>query len=357
MLIQVITTQKYFTRGFNDFYPLFKWKNEFGSQGIKFRFCNSFESLKSNAEIVIIDYRYLSSIGDRTERDRNNIIKKVELLKKNSKVILFDTGDGTGSRCFWLTPFVDLHWKKQMLKNKSLYTSSEMTDSYMPWIPDEIITKVFKDDHSYVGCPEVQLHKLKIAWNIGYVDYREFPFSRYYPTSIIPQFVSAGPKIIKPSIERTIPVSYRGGLHSSPHYNYQRSKVIASLEKTKANNPSVIVGGKISQSVYIKESQNSKVMISPYGWGEVCYRDFECFIYGSLLIKPDMSHLETFPNIYIPNKTYVPINWKLTDLEEVLERVFSNYSEYLEIALTAQKQFVDQINSFENFNNKFQEIL
>jgi hypothetical protein len=354
--ITIITSQTHLTRGFNDFYPIFKWKKEFLDQGIKFRFCNSFESLKSNSEIVILDYRYISSIGDRVETDREKIIQKVESIKKYSKVILFDSADGVGSRCFWLTPFVDIHLKKQLLIDKSLYTSSEMTASYMPWIPGNIIKEVFKDDHSYVGCPENQLDKLQIAWNIGYVDYRQFPFDRYYPTSIIPRFLSSGPKITQPSINRPVFVSYRGGANTSPHYSYQRNKVIDALVKMNSQNASIIVGGKISKSEYIKESKNSKVMISPFGWGEVCYRDFECFINGSLLIKPDMSHLETFPNIFTPNETYIPINWELTDLEEVLEQVFRNYPEYLDIAQNAQKRFIDHTNNFELFLNKIQEL-
>ena len=39
---------------------------------------------------------------------------------------------------------------------------------------------------------------------------------------------------------------------------------------------------------------SAKFGLSPFGWGEIGARDFEIFINGSLLIKPDMSHLETY---------------------------------------------------------------
>ena len=45
-------------------------------------------------------------------------------------------------------------------------------------------------------------------------------------------------------------------------------------------------------------------------------RDFEIFINGSLLIKPDMSHLETYPNFYKPMETFVPTRWDFEDLED-----------------------------------------
>ena len=44
-------------------------------------------------------------------------------------------------------------------------------------------------------------------------------------------------------------------------------------------------------------------------------RDFEIFINGSL-IKPDMSHLETYPDFYKPMETFVPTRWDFEDLED-----------------------------------------
>ena len=31
--------------------------------------------------------------------------------------------------------------------------------------------------------------------------------------------------------------------------------------------------------------------MSPFGFGEICYRDFEAMLNGACLIKPDVSHL------------------------------------------------------------------
>jgi spore maturation protein CgeB len=60
----------------------------------------------------------------------------------------------------------------------------------------------------------------------------------------------------------------------------------------------------------------SKICISPFGYGEICWRDFEAILCGCLLIKPDMSHVETNPDIFMAGQTYVPVKWDFSDLEE-----------------------------------------
>lgn len=89
--------------------------------------------------------------------------------------------------------------------------------------------------------------------------------------------------------------------------------------------------------------------ISPFGWGEICYRDFETLISGAVLIKPSMEHLQTYPNIYIPNETYIPVDWNLSDLEEKLEDLLNNYTSYKHIAENAQELYKTNINSAQLF--------
>ena len=63
-------------------------------------------------------------------------------------------------------------------------------------------------------------------------------------------------------------------------------------------------------------------VLSPFGYGEICFRDFEAVLSGALLLKPDCGHLETWPDIY-GEGTYVPLDWMASDLHfksaEVLE--------------------------------------
>ena len=84
---------------------------------------------------------------------------------------------------------------------------------------------------------------------------------------------------------------------------------------------------KIRKAEYLNKISNSKIMISPFGQGEICYRDWELIQCGTIMIKPNMSNIDTIPNMYIDGETYVSCNYDWSDLEEKIDFVLSNYNE------------------------------
>ena len=66
---------------------------------------------------------------------------------------------------------------------------------------------------------------------------------------------------------------------------------------------------------------NCKIILSPYGFGEVTPRDLEAAMFGCVLIKPDMSYLEMIPNVYVPNETYVACKHDFSDINEKIHGV------------------------------------
>ena len=93
--------------------------------------------------------------------------------------------------------------------------------------------------------------------------------------------------------------------------NYQRKELIKLVANTKLTH-------RVNRFRYFLELKNSKVSISPFGWGEICYRDFESFYYKCALVKPDMDHLNTWPNYYIKNKTYLSLNWDFSNFNNIM---------------------------------------
>ncbi len=89
----------------------------------------------------------------------------------------------------------------------------------------------------------------------------------------------------------------------------------------------------------------SKVCFSPFGYGEVCWRDYEAVACGAVLLKPDMGHIETDPDIFVPWETYVPVSWDLSDLQETLHRVLSDNALRATIARTAFDTLRDWLRS------------
>jgi hypothetical protein len=62
---------------------------------------------------------------------------------------------------------------------------------------------------------------------------------------------------------------------------------------------------------FFDELRKSKIVFSPFGYGEVCWRDYEAFATGALLLKPTMSHVETFSEDFIKDQTYIELSWDL----------------------------------------------
>ncbi len=96
---------------------------------------------------------------------------------------------------------------------------------------------------------------------------------------------------------------------------------------------------RIPHDDYLREMLDSQAVLSPYGWAEVCFRDFEAIACGSLMIKPDMSHLDTAPDIYHDGETCVIVRADFGDLEEKLIHYASRPDERTAIVRNAHERF------------------
>ncbi|MCU0904693.1 MAG: glycosyltransferase [Tabrizicola sp.] len=97
----------------------------------------------------------------------------------------------------------------------------------------------------------------------------------------------------------------------------------------------VIRGGSVGISQFLAELRHSKVCCSPFGYGEVCWRDYEAVLTGAVLLKPDMSHVETDPDICIPWETCAPVAEDWSDLADVLQRLLGDEALRTRIATQA----------------------
>ena len=85
--------------------------------------------------------------------------------------------------------------------------------------------------------------------------------------------------------------------------------------------------GKLPLKDYLDVLYNSKVSISPFGMGEICFRDYEAMVMGTILIKPDMSKVNTYPNIYIDGETYISVDYDWKNLNEMIDYVLDNFKD------------------------------
>jgi len=88
---------------------------------------------------------------------------------------------------------------------------------------------------------------------------------------------------------------------------------------------------------FIDVMKKSKATLSPYGMGEVCFRDFEIIQAGSVMIKPSMDLVLTEPNIYIPYETYIPCEIDWSDLIDKINYVKDNESKCKDIVQNSRE--------------------
>jgi hypothetical protein len=118
------------------------------------------------------------------------------------------------------------------------------------------------------------------------------------------------------------------------------------MEKCFNNNN--VITGSVKPGAYNKEVKKMAAVLSPYGWGEICFRDFEAVINGALLIKPNMDHIETWPDIYQCSRTYLPIDWDGNDLVTTIDRVSANMKDYVPIAEKAKEVYKSSLLNIDN---------
>jgi hypothetical protein len=106
-----------------------------------------------------------------------------------------------------------------------------------------------------------------------------------------------------------------------------------------------IVGSGISMRAFMDELGRSKLCFSPFGYGEICWRDIEAMLCGAVLLKPDMSHLRTEPDLYRDDETYVALRWDFADLEDKVQALLADAPRRARIAQAAWDAARDYLRS------------
>ena len=112
-------------------------------------------------------------------------------------------------------------------------------------------------------------------------------------------------------------------------------------ELEKIENRYKITKGSANFQSFVNVMKRSKIGLSPFGMGELCYRDLELIQWGCLLIKPDMSKVITEPDFFKPMETYIPVKPDWSDLNETIENVLDYWNDYEYIIDNARKKVIE----------------
>lgn len=152
------------------------------------------------------------------------------------------------------------------------------------------------------------------------------------------------------NVNRPIDLHARIAVKGSDWYQAMRSQCADAVGRLRGVNS--VTGASVGFVRYLHELRSSKICFSPFGYGEVCWRDFEAVANGAVLLKPDMSHIRTDPDIFVAGETYMPVRWDLSDFQEKVHlllgdadlrarlsnRAFATLHHY-----AANNRFVDQM--------------
>lgn len=287
---------------YSDYLPIFKNKEK----------KSLFKAVKCKYDIVMLAFHHSTSyLCTCSVNERLSLLQQIR--QNCNSLIWLDTADSTGTCMFDVMPVVDFYLKKQILKDKQRYLSpiwGGRTFCEYYHATSGLDDDQLRQDYSVLNAKFID--KLRLSWNVGLGDLFAKGISLlFHPFDMVkPQFIDPNSNI------KDLELHFRGS-GWSPVAGFQRSKCRELVDKLE-NISHPDVNTKIPYKKYVEEIKRAKMVLSPFGWGEICTRDFEAFAYGATLIKPSMEHAITYPNWYIPNKTYIPLKWDFSNFHEII---------------------------------------
>lgn len=333
-------------------FPIIKNMSRLKKLGVEVSFHFRYSEDIKFCDVVIVESKYVIKDWSINKSKIFDLLKK---LKTNTnKVFYYELNDSTFCWALEALPYVDKLLKPFIFRDKSnycrpldgytiisdYYIKNNIINSHEPnSIKNSSYLPIFvkKEDQHY-------LNKIQVGFNATFADHssNSILWKYDYFTKINRRFFNLYSKQLKsiksyeyinPEKKRSKDISCRiqsdGYSEAIAYHRNQTSIIFKDYISTK----------KLNREDYFSEIRNSKIVLSPFGWGELNLpRDFEVALSGSILLKPDISHIETWPNIF-NNKTVVQYKWDLSNLLELANKVINNYDDYIEYAIRLQDQY------------------
>lgn len=273
-----------------------------------------------NFDIIGLKLSFLT-----TPAEANNIVRRIAGLKDQARLVYFDGDDDLCVQFTEIPALCDLYIKKHAFVDRTRYGNPTIGKSNLTDYVHRQFGISFQDDpipHS-PGLEERDWTKIRVLANIAEDDKINELYRR------IPTF---------PAGDRPYDIVCRATVNEKSWIFPLRNRVSSTLEPLSENFNLLMPTSRVPQSQYYEEMLSSKLCVSPFGYGEICWRDFETILCGAVLVKPDMSHIETYPNIFVPGETYLPVRWDLSDLPETCEAVLASPTLCQSIARNAHER-------------------
>lgn len=317
MIIKILAASRHIAT--YQLHPIWRAENELRDLGYEF----------VDQTATKFDYSLVQTTGFGKREGK----QATEFMHKHSPIILLDDAASTGTHKMrymrWHPDHCVGYIKKQILRNRELYKTKYPRKRNHYYELSKIGTHLNGETIPDKTATDKVLSKLHLGWSLALMERHGIQVEKTptYKDRFIDIHYS-----VKTKYTSKMEKDNLGKIDN--HYAFHRVgcslEVDMIVQKYKYS-----VSGKCRGSEYIRKMEQSKICISPLGLGEVCFRELEAITHGAIIIKPDMSGIETWPDIYQAYKTYIPVKWDWSDLEETINKVLSNYNRYIPIARNA----------------------
>jgi hypothetical protein len=333
VLVHILTDRAESQNSWAFLAPLRAAEEELRSLGIVMRYFYAAAPEIEDCDVLVINSKFWS--GDWSKQRAQALPWLEHVRNRVDRVIFFDRASSAGVVVPDIFPFVDQYLKTTLYADRRHYGR--------PVYGARLFAEYYNrrdgvsDDQNLTSKPLAAeaIAKLGVSWNTGLANYGFFgsTLSRLYRRLPLHPLLRGPFRYAAPGNDRPNDLSCR--ITTSYSYEtvaWQRKQIVQHLAARMQTS-------RISRLGYFRELSTSKVVLSPFGYSEINYKDFEAFVCGCALVKPDMSHLETWPDYFVPGETYVPHAWDLSDLDQVLDNLLAHPEKRQALAAKGQATY------------------
>lgn len=249
-----------------------------------------------------------------------------------TRALVFDGDDDICVLWPEVLELCDAYIKKHIYADRGRYGRRKVGKSNLTDLAHRVYGVDFSQDiiPASGGIAPDQAAKIVLGWNIA-LDDKIFDLSRDL------RLPATRHHLYDLSCRASVPETF----WTHGHRNAAVQAMAALKDKYRVHAPT----DRVPQQQYLDEMLHSRIVVSPFGYGELCWRDFEAILCGALLVKPDTSHLRTVPDLMVPAETYLPVAWDFSDLEAVCAPYLADEARRRALAETARARLLDALQA------------
>lgn len=302
------------------FYPFFHYEERFAKQGYAFRAvpfpAAGADRLAEDATAIFLQAPYVPQ-----PLEIESVLKRLKRLNPAAPITFFDWFAPTDARfAGQVADHVAFYAKKALLRDRRYYAEPQPTHTALEAYYSSLFS--LKPDEPDWDCRPDIVDRLVLAPGFATAPALLRRAERLERTPAGPRTIDIHARFATASAG--LRLSGRDNMEERTHWYVAMRKHAHDKVAALAQRYAVAWQGRVDGAAFMAELEHSQLCFSPFGFGELCWRDIEAILAGAVLVKPDMAHLECFCDLYRPGETYVPVRWDLADLDETVARLLAD---------------------------------